>query len=173
MASLDASIISARCLPCTDHSISMWKIAFYWFQDIQLVLFNSLICGRSFYKTYFSAWYLMDGCFKIWKHFRVFCQYWYQYFFIYIFNIGEMRRRFKIISLWVPGAHRPWSLWGPQQWEWVPSLMFLYIGNLEKRHIPRMQVVSSWWVPFEFWWIDDAGCSDFRVPPMWKKTWSG
>ena len=52
------------------HSISMWKIAFYWFQDIQFVLFNSLISGRSFCKTNFSAWYLMDGCFKIWKHFR-------------------------------------------------------------------------------------------------------
>ena len=48
-------------------------------------------------------------------------------------------------------AHRPWSLWVQEHWEWVPSLMFLFIGNLKM--CPQDAgtcVISSWWVPFEF-----------------------
>ena len=58
-------------------------------------------------------------------------------------------QRFKIISLWVPETHRPGSLWVPKHWEWVPSLMSVFIGNL-LRCFPGTQIVSSWWVPFEF-----------------------
>ena len=31
------------------------------------------------------------------------------------------------------------------------------------RCVPRIQVVSSWWVPFQFWRVDDAGRNDFRI----------
>ena len=31
------------------------------------------------------------------------------------------------------------------------------------RYIPRTQVSSSWWVPFEFWWVYDSGRSDFGI----------
>ena len=34
-------------------------------------------------------------------------------------------------SLWVPGTHRSWFLWVPEHWEWVPSLMFLFVGNFK------------------------------------------
>ena len=35
-------------------------------------------------------------------------------------------------SLRVPGTHEPWSLWVSEHyWEWVPPLMFLFIGNLQ------------------------------------------
>ena len=31
------------------------------------------------------------------------------------------------------------------------------------RHIPWMQVVSSRWVPFEFWWVYDVGRRSFGI----------
>ena len=51
-------------------------------------------------------------------------------------------------SLWVPGTHKPRFLWVPEHWKWVPSSCLYSLEIL--RCVPRMQVVSSWWVPFEF-----------------------
>ena len=64
-------------------------------------------------------------------------------------------------SLWVLGTHGPRSIWLPNHWEWVPSLMFFSWKIL--RYIPRTQVASSWWVPFEFWWEYETGRGDIRI----------
>ena len=29
-----------------------------------------------------------------------------------------------------------------------------------------MHVVNSWWVPFEFWWVYDAGRGDFGISEL-------
>ena len=72
----------------------------------------------------------------------------------------SLQQRFKIIYfLWVPGTHRPWSLWVPEHWEWVPSLMFLFIWNL----------VSSWWVSFRV--LMGRWCKWFRNPCFRWKSW--
>ena len=49
----------------------------------------------------------MDVCFKIW----VPSQYWYSYFFLNIFNIRELRQRFKIIYFFMG----PWDPRAKQQ----------------------------------------------------------
>ena len=37
------------------------------------------------------------------------------------------------------------------------------------RYVPRTQIVNSWWVPFEFWWVHDAGRGDFGISACaWK-----
>ena len=37
------------------------------------------------------------------------------------------------------------------------------LGLNELRCLPKMQVVSRWGVPVEFWWVSDAGRVDFRI----------
>ena len=84
------------------------------------------------------------------------------------YKIGEMTQRFKIIYfLMGPRGPQAMILIGLRTLRMGPILdVFIYIRNLEKRQVSRMQVhvVSCWWVPFEFWWIHEAGCSDFRIP---------
>ena len=45
-------------------------------------------------------------------------------------SIGP-RPRPAYMGAWLPGSHRVWSLWVPKHWEWIPSLMFLFIGNFK------------------------------------------
>ena len=63
----------------------------------------------------------------------------------------------------------PWSLWFPDPWEWVQSLMVLFIGNF--KFVPKMQVVSSWWDPFEFQWVYDTGWHDLGIPEWFNWQW--
>ena len=77
-------------------------------------------------------------------------------------KIGAICRDSKLfISLWVLGTHSPWSIWVPEHWEWVPSLMSHSWESLS--YVPRTKVISNWWVPFEFWWLYDAGRGNCRI----------
>ena len=52
-----------------------------------------------------------------------------------VIHLFSKLSKFKIkklsTSLWVAGTHWPWSLWAPEHWEWVPSLMFISIANFK------------------------------------------
>ena len=49
----------------------------------------------------------------------------------FAFPEQDIRDSKLFTSLWVPGTHGPWSLWVPEHWVWVPSLMFLFNGNFK------------------------------------------
>ena len=74
-------------------------------------------------------------------------------------TVTSCRDSKSFTSLWVPGTHRPWSTWVPEHWEWVPSLMFLYLLEI-LRFVPRTQVVSSW---FDGYMMQDVVISESLV----------
>ena len=59
-------------------------------------------------------------------------------------NLVAFTRDLKLLTaLRIPGTHGPWSLWVPEHWEWVPSLMFLITGNFKMHHQdagPRLNI---------------------------------
>ena len=77
----------------------------------------------------------------------------------------RIRERFKIIYFFV-GHWDPWAmiLMGPRALGMSPVIDFYSMEIL--RCIPRAQVVSIWWVCFEFLWVYTAGCGDFRISDM-------
>ena len=55
-------------------------------------------------------------------------------FFFYIFDIGEMRQRFKIIYFFMgPWGPQAMIVMGPRTLGMVPPLMLLYNGNFGKK----------------------------------------
>ena len=39
------------------------------------------------------------------------------------------------------------------------------------RYVPRMQISNNWWVPFEFWWVYDAGRGNFGISAFLIVSW--
>ena len=64
-------------------------------------------------------------------------------------------QRFKIIYFLM--GHGPQTLWVPEHWEWVPSLMYLFIGNFMMRpHDAGSKAGDESLLSFNSLWLRDA-----------------